>query len=481
MDITLNNMQAASNLICFTDIPNILKISDNNGGSYATITITFVQKPEVNADGEYYITLIGDTITNVMNPQNAINMNFHISQTNTSTAASIARAMRSCPTISAYFTIEHELNSVTLKAKQIGQIFSIVGSSYSTNIPSANMTMEGSDGTATSSLFNSRVFVDIYSNDKYVTTLEKNFHNGETAFDLSPVLATFAEEGNAVPFSMKVYSIKDGEYSLLGNIDTNYISIGYMVNQGNKYLINDYMNIAQNFSRGSNKGNDIENRTTLYTYFNEIPISFYRSNSGGFTIGMKYLDSAFNTLHETTTTIRTPSEKQLIDYIAKFDHSGNAWFQQAFYVDLTIGVTTIRYNVIRPLAATEGSQRVCWRNSYGGISFFDFTGPRSETRSLDTETYQKNIYDYYNSERNTLEKIYNNDVTYSVTLKSHLIEKDGIYIFNDLIQSPIVWTEVNGEKYEIILENVSVDETDSNNNVYEATIKYRYSMEPSLL
>jgi hypothetical protein len=156
------------------------------------------------------------------------------------------------------------------------------------------------------------------------------------------------------------------------------------------------------------------------------------------------------------------------------------YYGDAFYVDVTIGNTKIRFNVIKPIKATDYCQRIYWRNSYGGISFFDFTGQKSETREINVETYQKNIFGYYTDEMNELEKAYDNSVKYTVTLKSHLFENDGKYVFNDLIQSANVWTEINGHQYAIIIESVSVDEV-NNNNIYEATVKYRYSQTPSLV
>ena len=41
------------------------------------------------------------------------------------------------------------------------------------------------------------------------------------------------------------------------------------------------------------------------------------------------------------------------------------------------------------------------------------------------------------------------------------------------------WTVINGEEYGIILDSVSVDE-DNRNNLFTATIKYKYSQQPSL-
>jgi hypothetical protein len=154
-----------------------------------------------------------------------------------------------------------------------------------------------------------------------------------------------------------------------------------------------------------------------------------------------------------------------------------------FYVDVKFESQPdfVRYNVIKPLKATEYYQRIYWRNSYGGVSFFDFTGAKTETRDLETTTYQKNIFDYYTDPRNELERVYNNEIKYNVTLKSHLFENDGKYVFNDLAQSPEVWTEINGETYAIIMESVSVDELNDRNNIYEATVRYRYSMTPSII
>jgi hypothetical protein len=154
----------------------------------------------------------------------------------------------------------------------------------------------------------------------------------------------------------------------------------------------------------------------------------------------------------------------------------SAYFNSAFYIDLSIGNETIRYNVIKPLKASEKCHRIYWRNSYGGVSFFDFVGEKTETRDLDVTTYQKNIFGYYDETVNELDKIYDNSIKYNVTLKSHLIEEDGIYVFNDLLQSKNIWTEVNGETYSIIIDSLNVDKVD-NNNTYQSTVKFHFSQQ----
>lgn len=487
MTIKLNGLEYGSNLVTFTDIPNILKVEDYDWGTYATFTMTFAGdlSASVTGDGQYHITFMNESIRNVITPSNAFNKNFYISNSNTSLAASVARAIRNCPTIAANFNIQNNENTVTLTARAIGQVWSNMGSGYyETNIPTANLAITGVDGSASSDLHGSKIDVDVYTEDengtKYVTTLEKNFYNGEAAFNLSPVLTSFAEYGRYNPYTLKVSTISDGNYSLLGNVDTNYISVGYMCNQGNKYLINDYMNLAANYNRGTSR--DFANNTLLYVYEPSIDLSFYAGGNGGMSITKTFYDSAFNVLTAITTTWRnTDSSKGLWDLNITLSDQGYRFFNNAFYVDIQLGSSDpIRYNVIKPIKATEYGQRILWRNSYGGISFFDFTGKKEETRSVETKTYQKNIFGYYDNPMNELDRAYDNEVKYQVTLKSHLFENDGKYIFNDLLQSSYVWTRINGENYVIIIDSVSVDETD-NNNIYEATVKYHYSMEPSII
>ena len=156
------------------------------------------------------------------------------------------------------------------------------------------------------------------------------------------------------------------------------------------------------------------------------------------------------------------------------------YFNQAFYIDVFYNEdNSFRYTVIKPIKAAEDVQRVYWRNSYGGVSFFDFTGQRSETRDVEIETYEKSIFDYYETTENVQKKVYSNEVEYEVTLKSHLMEESAKYLFNDILQSTKVWTVVNGETYDIILNSVSVDEVQ--NGVWEATLKYNYSQNPTLV
>lgn len=476
--ISYNNRStsSASNLITFTDVPNILKVSDTYSGSKQIISLIFngnlssVTPP----NGHWTITIQGESITSVDSFSKAVNKNFFISSSNNSTAASCARALRNCSSIIANYTVEHSGNEVELVARDIGNFQVTVWSDISTTYLTRTITQ----GSSSSSLYGCKIDVDVFHGSQYLTTLEKNFYKGECAFDMSPVLATLAERGKTVSYSMKISTInQSGLYSEIGNIPTNYITQGYMVNQGRKYIpLSDSLIVAQNYSRGTEK--DQSNNTLLYVYGNSIPFSFYsQGNSVG--IDIHYLNSALETVGGADYNYTKTSS----DFLANTEIPlSNTLLRDSFYVDIEIEQTgeTIRYNVIKPIKAAEYYQRILWRNSYGGISFFDFTGQKTETRDLDVETYQKSIFDYYTDPRNELEKVYDNKVKYTVTLKSHLFENDGKYTFNDLLQSQEVWTEMNGQQYAIVIDSVSVDETDRN-NIYEATVKYHYSQSPSLI
>lgn len=478
-DITYNNIDisGATNLVTFTDVPNILKVSDITGGTKARVTLSFSgdMSTVTTGDAQFYITIFDETITNILNYNSAANKSFYVSTSTTSTAASVTRALRNCPNIAANFIVQNNDNVVTLIARDYGSI--IVGNNpYSTNILSAFLTITVNDGYSLSDLQGALIDVDVYKDEEYVTTLEKNWYDGEAAFDVSPVLTTISKHGFTTPYTFRISSIKDGEFTELATSETNYTIPAYMCNQGEKYLFLSGASIAMNASRGSAKTSD--NNTILYVYENTIPISYYAHNIGGMTIIIDYIDSAYNILYTTSEAWTKPySSNKMFEFEFQLDEH---YFNQSTYVDLTMGGKTFRFNVIKPFKMTEYCQRILWRNSYGGVSFFDFTGQKSETRNLEAMTYEKNIFDYYDTTKNELEKMYDNDVEYQVTLNSHLMEKDGIYVFNDLMQSTDIWTIVNGQEYGIIIDSVSVEEQNQN-DIYEATVKFHYSQKPSLV
>lgn len=473
MNITYNNLSSPSNILTFTEIPNILKISENVTGNKCTIQFSMSNglRQTVSADSQYYITLFGETITNVMSPENANNKRFYISDDSVSTAMSIARAFRNCGGLNADFDIFGNGSTVEIIAKTIGN--KIITANYlQRNIPGDKMGVSVQDGSSTSILFNSKIQVDVYNSNtasvnNFITTLEKNWYGDECAFDMSPVLSTFSEYGKTQPYTFVLNVCRDnGEWQNQGTVNGN-TTIGYHANQSDKYKYAQGAQMLLNKNRGTN------GTMILYTYNNVIPYSVLcGSDTGGWNVTVSVKDSAFNEIYSYTSTNRRTTSNMIIDTSETIPQTA---MTSGYYVDITIGTQTTRFNIIKPLKATEYYQRILWRNEYGGISFFDFTGSRSESDSVDIETYEKNIFDYHDNNEFERKMIYKNDYKKSVSLTSHLLEEDGKWIFNSLMRSKKVWTTINGKTYYIIPKSIDVQEDQTYNNIYTAKLNYEYS------
>lgn len=484
ISLKYNNIpsESATSFVTLTDIPNLVEIDNSaDGFSLASLEITISGSwASASHVDPWFVTINGETITGVDDFSNAINKNFFISTANTSTAASMAKAIRNCPSLAASFTVRSYENKVELLARNKGAF------TWSTTTnATAYTSFSATNGTVADELIGGTVEVSVLDDSSnFITSLEKSYYESGMMFDVTPVLTTMAERGKTVPYKLEVSATKnDGTYMSLGSITGNSISQGYMVNQGFRYIplgtLPEGWMIAQNVSRGSSKGD--RNNTLLYVYGDTIPVSWYHKTLVSLSVDVMYLSSAHATEHTETKTLSDASNGWLhnAEILLNSTYKRDAYYIGLRFYNNNTTYGYLVYNVIKPLKATEYYQRVYWRNSYGGISFFDFTGQKSETRDLEVTTYTKNVYDFYTQDRNEKDMPYENEVKYVVTLKSHIIEQDGVYVFNDLIQSPEVWTVINGEEYGIILDSVSVDE-DNRNNLFTATIKYKYSQQPSL-
>ena len=487
MNVTYNGLAAvsATSLITFSDIPNILSVRDSDSGTYATMKLIFTNPSgglswhnATTGDSQWFISFLGETITNVIDPKNANNKSFYISSSMVDTAESIAKAFRNCPTVNAMFQIYIDRESVNqhivwFKARTIGSVWTALGNELKyTQGLNTYMAYAGTNGTSTSSLYGSKIDVDVYGQGGYITTLEKSFYGTECAFNMTPVLNTITKVGELTPYKLYITAYSSsGATSSLGSISQNYATEGFMCNQGQDFLkLTSGITIAQNVSRGTYRNH--HNNTILYVYGDTIPLDFYCASSAeNISYTVTYRDSALGVITAETNTVSLSTFNHCVIGLTSARNS-------AFYIDVTIGDKTMRYNVIKPLKAASGYQRLEWRNSYGGISFFDFTGTRSDSREMDVSTYQKNNFDYYTRVKREKEKVYDNDVKYTTTLKSHLMAEDGKWLFNELPQSPEVWTTINNVPYAVIIDSVSVDEQ-NNQNVWEATVKYHLSESPS--
>lgn len=481
MELLFNGLSNPSNIVCLTDIPNIVKLADEDYGTYAQVQMIFdgTLKDETYSDGQWQITIMGNTITNVMNYQNAVGRTFYVSQEGSGTAASVAKALRNCPTIFSTFKINNDLTTVYLKAREKG---SIIGNNFiTTNISDQYFEYHATDGTSTTELTNALIDVDVIGQDEngdddYITTLEKTFANGVAAFNISPVLTTMAELGKAKPFKLQISKLKNGEYTIISTIMNNFVSVGFKCNQGDNYipLADGSLTLAQNVLRGNSATGDETNKMPLYVAEPTIPISFYVKNMGGMNITIDYLDSAFNITHTDTTTWRNSDSSRILkDHVVELD---GRYFTSAHYVDVSLGEQyKLRYQVIKPLNASGYSYRIYWRNEYGGISWADMSGDKIVSNTLEQELYKKQAFDYYVTDELGLERQYSSDVDETVTLQSHLMVKDGTYIFESLLKSPKAWIVENDKKHIIIIDRINLEDVEE--DIYRVSVTYRKSKE----
>lgn len=477
MNITYNNLYSPSDLLTFSDVPNILKLKENIHGYEGTFSFFFSGNlaSTVTANSQYHVTFLDETVTNVMNPEDAKNKYFYISSDPSSTAASFAQALRNCSSLMADFTIGFGGNEVELKGRTLGDKWTNVPHYLDTNIPSPYLTYDNYPGTAEpSDVFMSKVLVDVvkYYDDnssQYVTTLEKTFYGNECGFNMSPILSTFSEYGKTNKYRFIIGTIsQDGTYYQRGSM-SGFTTCGYEANQSDRYKYLNTVELALNTNRNQ----------VRYIYGTKLDYSILWGGNTSQTITYSLKNSTLTEIYSTTETFNPQSYTSHI--VDKTWTIPNTYKNIAVYLDVTIGNKTVRFKVIKPLKATEYFQRVYWRNEYGGIEFFDFTGSRTESDNLDISTYEKNIYDFYEAKDGQnrpiyeQKKIYSNDYKKSVKLTSHLLEENGKWFANSLARSKKVWTEINGRIHYIIPKSVEVSEDNTYNNIYTATLTYEYS------
>jgi hypothetical protein len=237
-----------------------------------------------------------------------------------------------------------------------------------------------------------------------------------------------------------------------------------MANQSDKFKYLDTCEVALNTNRNQ----------VRYIYGTRVNYSLLLGNSNSeYTIIYSLKNSTLTEIYSATETITTASySSHIIDKSWTFPYT---YLNLISYLDISVAGKTVRFKVLKPLKAAEGYQRVYWRNEYGGIEFFDFTGQRSETDSVDIETYEKNIYDMYDNSEYEIKKIYSNNYGKSVKLTSHLMEENGKWFTNSLMRSKRVWTVINEKTHYIIPKSVDVSEDGTYNNIYTVSLTYEYS------
>ena len=507
MIISVNNQHQFDRMLTFNDKPTIVRIDENSysfnreegeqQGSKAKLELTVYSGSYV-AGTTYYISINGYQITSVANQSQLSSSNFLVINSvgvaySRTMAYTIATALSSTPLGAIYDiwvsdeTVGTTGQKVIIQAKEIGQKYNITSLSH--NFTNGYLTYSSNTGynADESTLDSSKVILELFADTNqetqsevnelasvtptnFITRMEKNFAKGGISFDIAPVLNSITKDNNTTAYAVRASYFKNGSHGKIGT-KTGLLAInGYPVNQCDDYKLlnqNDYV-LLQHVERGTDKG--YTNNTMLYCYPNqEMTISILTPDKGDVLWHAYSLNSAFEVISNNTQGTTPDGSIATIRYTPTD-------LDNVHYIKMAIADKfNLLFKVIQPVKYNDEStvQTLYWNNEYGGISFMPFTGKRDEQRSSEKITYKPQNFNYYRNTRKQSELVYNNDYLYEVTLTTHYIEKDGIYLLYSLNNAKTVWTKINNTEYAVIIDDMQFNEVQR--NIYEVTVKYHYS------
>lgn len=495
MNYKINNISQPKMLVTFNHIPTIVTLE--NAGTTSTKAMLELVISGNQSLGDKHITINDVTLYSTTNIEEAranffwISMSTSYSESRTK-AYYFVQACKNTTLVNDYnIYIDHSFISATavkviIEAKNVGSEYNIT--TLDSNLESDYWAFSITNGSSSDDISNSRVTLDIYADDsttqktiqsgstinnaptKHICQLEKYYSSNEISFDISPVLRAITNDGNTTQYRIIISALKGTTYRKLYDVYGLHCVNGYQVNQGKNYIqcntsTKNYL--LQNIQRGEEKA--YANNTLLY-YLPEhkMTLSVLTLNKEAFTATLEYLDSSKATLQSETLKITPDKNITTIEYVPSN-------VANAHYITLEIpNIGKVIYNNILPVNYSDkkDNQTIYWHNSYGGTSFFTFTGNRTEERETEKQTYNQSSLYYYISP-NEQEKVLKSINTYTVTLQSHLVQNDGKYHLNDLLNAYTVWTYINGIKYNIIIDTYSLNEVQR--DIYQLTITYHYS------
>lgn len=476
MELKLNSLTRFNNIVCFSENPNILSITNDENGTKAGLEISFGNTAGIDLNTEYTLIINGQVLKSTTDEAKCVGNRFLLLTNNTIQARRqmafyLTRAIRNLNSISSTYTVYQSVGvngdystNVIIEANGIGKQYNLEVSGDMTDYLNITNT-KGTDDSVLNGDINievlqiepeQRLGTTTNVDGVYKTTLSKKYISGHTTyFDLTPLFSIFAEEGTLKQLKLNIYN----DAFLLGQFDKIYVCYGYM-SDANQPFIDNINTIIPAFNTDDDHIN--------YIYDTNIELSVF-SPLSQINILITYKDSAGD-ISGTETFVHT-NASNLTDININLN---TIIFNNSYTVEININNQVYTYKIIKPIAMAnpEDYERVYWRNCYGGVSFFDFTANRAVNRSTNTETYKSQIFHYYDGQVNN-EHIYEKTVTEQVSLLSHNIEYEAVKPLLEAQKSRYVWVYKNGIKNYVNLTNLTVNETNSK-DIYQAQITYQY-------
>jgi hypothetical protein len=452
MELKLNNITSPQNLLILDDVPNIISIEEDSTDTYTTITLQFRGNPQagVSEDNQWFISVGGDSVTNTITPQNATAKRFYVASDHASTAASVAAALANSSTIISGFKIWSSGPYVYLKARKSG----VYGALTSTNIPSTYLAITTQGGTTTSTLAGGKVKIDVSSAGEYQMSLVKNYYKDNIFFDASAAIASLTEYDSHTALSFKVTGISTRKVvSDIGTLSATVLK-GYKTKWSENYLFSDKNQLILPDYQGFVSKDSID--VSVWATGTTTPVTTKVYDSVGTVI---------ETINATKTTVYGINHLEL----------GYTLDAEADKVTVTVGDTTRTFRVIRPTTYAEDVTRIEWYNEYGGLSFNDFTAHQEIEISDEITTATKHRFDYYTAPAFYSTSVVSNNSTKAYQVTSHLVSKDELHVFDSLFAAKRIWIKDDDGRHYIIPHNYQVNETDSQNDVYEVTMQFMFA------
>lgn len=495
MKYKINGITNAKDIITNNGIPTIFEIMGDSTGTKAKLEITIGGN---RSNSAFYLTINDVTINSSFVISQVKNNVFYASNStsyadNRAKAYYLAQALNSTSLSNTYDIyvdqtyVSTTLTKVIMIAKTTGTESNITN--LSTNLETDLWKFTTTNGSSGDEICDSRITVDIYADSssnqaapisgqtqvptQHIVQLEKYYGNEESVkFDLAPVLRTITDYSGTTQYRLIVSSLKNNTYRKLYDINSLFCINGYRVNRGVNYFqfpSNKNYILLHNFLRGN--GTNYDNMGTLYFVPNEpLYLSVLSRKKETLRYTVNYLDSSYQTIYSDTGS--TYGNKNV--HNIKIYPGDNG----AHYMTITIdGLGTYVFKNVLPVnyADPKDIQTIHWRNSYGGIGTFTFTGKKEEQEEVDRTTYTKSSLNYYSSSSPypVHEEVLDVKTTYTVTVKSHLMDADARYQIHDLMNSRKVWTYHHDGEIDIIIDNIQ--ETEVQRDVYEVTLTYHYA------
>lgn len=507
MNLLINGQQTDTwNMVLLTGVPCILTCKGSSEtGTKAKGLLGFTDLSGLTAGKEYTVYINGHPLTSTNDYTEAAGTKFYLPTTDSTrnriaATHSLMRAAQNVPDLAANYDMYLDYDysdgnmyyGFNIAAKGYGSAFTLT---VTNDLPQTAMNWSLDSGSSNSEFAKGTeniLYVDIYryntaprmgnnpvaADTTYVTTLSRRVATDSADFDLAPVLEATTDYGSLSEYRFVVYLMQDGFCNSEDVLDGIYAGKGYSCNQSLGWLPRaTNATLLANLSRG--EAQDVTNYTIPYIYYKELPLTLLTPTEAGtqVTATVRYLNSDYTIISQSNfsafpTASITDATWQL-----------GADFDKASYVEVLLPSSeTYRFKITKPVRMVDEAdcQRVLWRNEYGGISFFDFTGGKTETRKSDVETYDKSHYGYHADARRSLSVPYDKQVKVTVTLETHWLEKDALWMLYSLQNSRSCWTEVNGKVYDIIVSDVKVTESTNNAGVFKGSITYTYSLADTL-